>query len=108
MRLLKRNWLLRILIISSVLFVISSAPSYKHNFQSYPTTNCSRSVVPCGPVIDSVKVNGWPIWFKDVKHACGGIACNEGSSSRLIVDYIAWLLVVAVLDSGYRALKKVR
>lgn len=111
MRLFKRGKFLQIIIISFILFVLSSIPTYTHNVQSYPSTVCGpNSAATCGqPFTEHVKGNGWPVWFNEGELGCGGIVCHPGiTTSQLVLDFIAWFLIVVVLYSGYRVLKKAR
>jgi hypothetical protein len=111
MRLSRVKTLLKILVISLILFVLSSIPTYERSVQSYPSTACGPgSAATCGqPYTEQVNGNGWPMHFYERALGCGGVICHPGiTPSQLVFDIIVWFLIAGGLYSGYRVVKKAR
>jgi hypothetical protein len=107
----KLKTLLKILVITLILFVISSTPTYEQNVQSYPSTACGpNSATTCGqPYTEQVNGNGWPMHFYERALGCGGIVCHPGiMPSQLVFDFIVWFLIVVVLYSGYGVIRRAK
>lgn len=103
---LKIKRILLIIVLSVIAFRIAAIPMYTNKVITGRDTVCAQTNCTT-TYTHQVNVRGWPIWYWQQEHLCGGIVCKSGSYdvTRLVMDYIVWVIVISGFFSIYPFVK---